>query len=290
MFRQKESTAEILLKAPWWVSIALGVLAYAALRWGPPMWAGTDNARLMWSNGIVPYAPLALVIFVLLAIGSCFFRGRLRRMVDQQTSLESIRALPWKEFEYLVVEAFRRQGYQLEFSVGRGADGGVDLKLHRAGRTALVQCKQWKVYSVGAPVIREMFGLMTAEKADEVIVVTSGKFTRDAQEFAAGKPIRLIDGPQLLALVQSVQSDQGGTLARGAATAAAPSSPSPLRGEGRGEVDSGHKSQVSGLETPPACPSCGKPMILRTSKRGANAGSQFWGCSTYPACKGTRKA
>ena len=38
------------------------------------------------------------------------------------------------------------------------------------------------------------------------------------------------------------------------------------------------------------CPSCGQPMILRTSKRGANAGSQFWGCSTYPACKGTRKA
>jgi hypothetical protein len=38
-----------------------------------------------------------------------------------------------------------------------------------------------------------------------------------------------------------------------------------------------------------ACPSCGQPMILRTSKRGANAGNQFWGCSTYPACKGTRK-
>ena len=292
MFRQKESTAEILLKAPWWVSIALGVLAYAALRWGPPMWAGTDNARLMWSKGIVPYAPLALVIFVLLAIGSSFFRGRLRRLVDQQTGLESIRALSWKEFEYLVVEAFRRQGYQLEFSVGRGADGGVDLKLHRAGRTALVQCKQWKVYSVGAPVIREMFGLMTAEKADEVIVVTSGKFTRDAREFAAGKPVRLIDGPQLLALVQSVQSDKGGTLARGAATAAAaPSSPSPLRGEGRSEVDSGHKSPVANAGASIAgCPSCGQPMILRTSKRGANAGTQFWGCSTYPACKGTRKA
>jgi restriction system protein len=60
-----------------------------------------------------------------------------------------------------------------------------------------------------------MFGLLTAERADEAIIVTTGKFTRDAQAFAAGKPLRLIDGPQLLALVQSVQ---GGTLARGAAT------------------------------------------------------------------------
>jgi ssDNA-binding Zn-finger/Zn-ribbon topoisomerase 1 len=37
------------------------------------------------------------------------------------------------------------------------------------------------------------------------------------------------------------------------------------------------------------CPQCGQPMVLRTSKRGTNAGNQFWGCSTYPACHGTRK-
>jgi hypothetical protein len=34
MPRQKESNAELLLKVPWWVSAALGVLAFAALRWG----------------------------------------------------------------------------------------------------------------------------------------------------------------------------------------------------------------------------------------------------------------
>lgn len=38
----------------------------------------------------------------------------------------------------------------------------------------------------------------------------------------------------------------------------------------------------------PSCPLCGKPMILRTIKRGAKAGLQFWGCSAYPACPGTR--
>ncbi|MEW6750815.1 MAG: topoisomerase DNA-binding C4 zinc finger domain-containing protein, partial [Candidatus Latescibacterota bacterium] len=33
------------------------------------------------------------------------------------------------------------------------------------------------------------------------------------------------------------------------------------------------------------CPQCGSPMWLRTARRGAKAGSQFWGCSRYPACK-----
>lgn len=38
----------------------------------------------------------------------------------------------------------------------------------------------------------------------------------------------------------------------------------------------------------PACPLCGGAMVLRTAKRGDNAGSQFWGCSAYPKCRGTR--
>ncbi len=38
----------------------------------------------------------------------------------------------------------------------------------------------------------------------------------------------------------------------------------------------------------PACPTCGAAMKVRTAQRGQNAGSQFWGCSRYPDCKGTR--
>ena len=32
----------------------------------------------------------------------------------------------------------------------------------------------------------------------------------------------------------------------------------------------------------PACPSCGKPMRLRTARQGANAGAQFWGLQRLP--------
>lgn len=37
------------------------------------------------------------------------------------------------------------------------------------------------------------------------------------------------------------------------------------------------------------CPKCGSKMVLRTAKRGVNAGSQFWGCSAYPQCKSIQK-
>lgn len=33
------------------------------------------------------------------------------------------------------------------------------------------------------------------------------------------------------------------------------------------------------------CPKCGNPLVLRKAKSGANAGSQFYGCSKYPVCR-----
>ncbi len=267
MPRNRESNLELLLRMPWWVSAVLGVVSFIALRWIIPAKLDHNQALHPFAVALPKLAFLPLALFALIAVGSFLFAGKRHRLVDEQTSLEKLWETAWKDFEYLVAESFRRQGYQVEFSLGRGADGGVDLTLYRDGRTLLVQCKQWKVFSVGAPVIREMFGLMTAEQADEAIIVTSGKFTRDAQEFAAGKPIRLIDGPQLLALVQSVQTNP------------AAADPSPLMVEGGRKPD-----EVSAT----ACPLCGKPMVLRTARRGSNAGNQFSGCSAYPACKGTR--
>lgn len=49
-------------------------------------------------------------------------------------------------------------------------------------------------------------------------------------------------------------------------------------------------AQSNGGQTP-TCPRCGASMVLRTAKRGVEAGSQFWGCSNFAArkCQGTRQ-
>ena len=50
-----------------------------------------------------------------------------------------------------------------------------------------------------------------------------------------------------------------------------------------------HRTQKSMAADAPACPLCGKPMIKRVAKKGINSGKEFWSCSTYPECNGTRK-
>lgn len=54
--------------------------------------------------------------------------------------------------------------------------------------------------------------------------------------------------------------------------------------DGRQPVDGVPSPEAEeGFGDSPACPQCGAAMRLRTGKRG-----QFWGCSRYPQCKGTR--
>lgn len=49
------------------------------------------------------------------------------------------------------------------------------------------------------------------------------------------------------------------------------------------------KANKSVTEGGPVCPKCGKPMIKRMARKGVNSGKEFWSCSGYPDCNGTRK-
>lgn len=49
-----------------------------------------------------------------------------------------------------------------------------------------------------------------------------------------------------------------------------------------------YRTQQSVEASSPACPLCGKPMIRRVAKKGINSGREFWSCTAYPQCSGTR--
>jgi len=106
MHRQNESVGELLFKLPWWISATIGVLVFISLRWGFPILAGNDKNLQLFSNGVAPLAPLALIFFGIFAAGSFWFDKRRHRLVDEQTGLESLRNIPWKDFEFLVADSY----------------------------------------------------------------------------------------------------------------------------------------------------------------------------------------
>ena len=60
-----------------------------------------------------------------------------------------------------------------------------------------------------------------------------------------------------------------------------------LRQRRKEQTDRASPTDRTDLPQPPPCPKCGGLMALRTAKGGKNPGSQFWGCTHYPECKGT---
>ena len=50
-----------------------------------------------------------------------------------------------------------------------------------------------------------------------------------------------------------------------------------------------HLKERSNPQAARTCPQCGSALVLRTAKSGAQAGTQFWGCSTYPKCRVRQK-
>lgn len=254
MSRRDEGILYDLVFLPWWVSVCLSIVVYIGMKFGgPAMFAG--RGMLQGIGDGISKAAIFAIVFLIPAPISFFNSLRKRKLLDRQDGIESIRALPWKKFEELLAEAYRRQGYSVRENSSLGPDGGVDLELEKGGSIYLVQCKQWQEKKVEVRVIREMFGVMTAQHASGVHVVTSGMFTQEAKHFAADKPIDLIDGNDLADMIRNVQAGAGSVR-----------SPAPT---GR------------------RCPRCNGQLVLRTARRGDNAGSEFWGCTGYPNCKYT---
>jgi restriction system protein len=225
----------------------------------------------MFGQYIVPAA------FLLGAVGAAIARAKKKRLLATTaaaTSRGAVKYLSWHEVELLVGEAFRQKGYSVQ-ETKAGADGGVDLELRKDGEPHFVQCKQWRGTKVGVAVVRELFGAMAGRGATHGYVVTSGASTKEARIFAEGRNITLIDGDALDTMLKRTapKMDESKRMTAGAMP----------------ESGSTQTTVATKGEAVPACPLCGSLMVKRLARQGTNAGTAFWGCKSFPKCRGTRK-
>jgi restriction system protein len=275
MSRRKNSTLDDLLDIakllPWWIDIAIAITAYFWLHS-----IATSEVVVVAQLGKMGefvsgqlFKTLAtfgqyLLSFVFLLGAAMSFFGRKKREhllseTKQRSKQNALLDMSWREFEMLVGEVFRQRGFTVVEMGGNGPDGGVDLVLKKSSEIHLVQCKQWKAFKVGVEVVRELFGVMAAKGAVSGYVVTSGVFTSEAKAFANGRNIELIDGTMLTRMIQGVKSSNKAS-----------------------------PKIAYEVENATICPKCGSAMVRRSARRGSNAGQAFFGCSKYPACRGTR--
>ncbi len=293
--RRKSSPAEdvtdLIALLPWWVGVALALVSYLILSTiaAKPVSIPTQPGQMsglvthaIW-KGLATGGQYIVPLICLLGAGlSAIKRQQRKRLVNdtaQSQAADALNGMRWQEFEILVGEAFRLKGFLVAETGGGGADGGIDLVLSKPvqnGREKyLVQCKQWRALKVGVDVVRELYGAMAAHGAAGGYVVTSGRYTPEALRFAEGRNVTLIDGPQLQRMIRE---------ARGASGAPRPSPPA---AKPPSAVPPMHAATAD-RSLAPECPQCGNHMLKRTARRGGSTGNRFWGCSAFPACRGTR--
>lgn len=169
------------------------------------------------------------------------------------------------EFEKLVELIFKQRGYSISEN-NEDKYEGVDVVLKMNNQSTFVQYRHWREHHVDEIAIEEFQAIMDAESVAQGIIITTGIFTDDALDATHGKALMLINGIDLSLMVNALSvSSEAGTL------------------------ESEIQQEDEKLEMPelePLCPICSQQMILRTAKKGKNAGNTFWGCSQYPNCRG----
>ena len=172
-------------------------------------------------------------------------------------SLDLLQALEWKRFEDLCCAYYEAKGISAR-TTPLGPDGGIDIHLFQDDpqpmvATSVVQCKAWATQRVGIKPLRELLGVMAAERIGKGFFMTVGSYTDEAKAFAQKNGIIPLDGKLILAMLKRLPPDAQQRLLNTA---------------------------TDGDYTTPTCVSCGVKMVARNSQRGA-----FWGCRNFPRCR-----
>lgn len=135
------------------------------------------------------------------------------RFVDARDVLDelgdqNLAAMKWEDFEHLVRELcskmFAAEGAEVKVTQA-SRDQGVDAIAFdpdpiRGGKFVIQAKRYTKVVPVAA--VRDLYGTVINEGATRGILVTTAHYGRDSREFAKDKPLTLIDGPNLVHLLE----------------------------------------------------------------------------------------
>jgi restriction system protein len=124
--------------------------------------------------------------------------------LDESVNLAS---MDWEDFEHLIRDVFEK-----EFSSTGGVrvtqasrDGGVDAVAFdpdpiRGGKI-VIQAKRY-TNTVGVGAVRDLYGTVVNEGATKGVLVTTSDYGPDSYTFANGKPIVLLNGANLLHMLE----------------------------------------------------------------------------------------
>lgn len=130
---------------------------------------------------------------------------------DQRAEVRAaLYEIPPDPFEYFVAELWERQGWTTHVTT-QTADSGVDVVATRTEGVVshhhVIQAKRYaETNVVGRPELQQYYSLKDQEDADAVIIVTTSRFSKQAERWADEYNLKLVDGSDVATLVKDVDA------------------------------------------------------------------------------------
>jgi restriction system protein len=185
MFKMAENSLfAVLLRSPWWVSIAIGVVL------------GALGVALLPEDWRVA-AALSGFPFLVIGAMAAWRQSKLPSAARIDTTRQAVAAMAWPAFAALLEQAFARDGYTVQRGAG---NDGVDFVLERRGRRMLVSARRWKSARTGLEPLRALQAAREAAGDDvpnDALLVCLGELTDNARPFAAEHRIAVWQAAEL---------------------------------------------------------------------------------------------
>lgn len=180
----EKSVFALLLRSPWWVSIAL-MLAIAVA------------ARAFMPEAYVSVGVMGGFPFLVIGVIAAWRQWRAPNPQRMAEVLQGAGVMNWRDFSARMEQAYAAQG----FAVTRLNGAAADFSLEKAGRTTLVSCKRWKAAAQGVEGLRALVDFRQAQDATHCSYVSLGPLTGNAQAFARQNAVQLVSGTGLAMLL-----------------------------------------------------------------------------------------
>ncbi|MFE4523720.1 restriction endonuclease [Cytobacillus firmus] len=159
---------------------------------------------------------IAVIITSLLGLVMIFLNNRIarqRHFHQEQAKLRVLRDSEYQklmsmssfEFEKFVADLFIAKGFEAELTPRTG-DGGKDIVLRKNNDIYIVECKRYNEKNkVSRPAIQKFHSALLDMGAKEGFFVTTSFFTQPASTYSLNKPIKLVDLPRLIELIEEAK-------------------------------------------------------------------------------------
>lgn len=134
-------------------------------------------------------------------------------ILSKQPVLQKIRGVDPYEFERFVAEIWENRGFNTTVRDGSG-DRGIDVVAESRGEKILIQVKRYSAENkVGSQEVRNYATLyQQVEDAHQVVLVTSGYFTSEAENLAEDLSVEPVDADSLFRLIEEYATEEAVSL------------------------------------------------------------------------------